>query len=257
MALIPLYDTNPLRYIRHPYVTWALLAANILVFFFVEKGGIGDADQGSAVAFGLIPAVFDNLGERPADLAYVPSGLTLLTYAFLHGGFWHLLGNMVFLWVFADNIEDAMGHVRFLIFYCLCAIGGGYAYVLSAADSPAPLIGASGAIAGIVAAYFILHPYAKVWILLLGRIPLRLNAVWVLGFWIVFQVYTAFAGVGDSQVAWWTHVGGLVTGAVLVLVLRRRGTVLFSRADPGAPIVAPVASPPPPPPEIDGPWGRR
>jgi membrane associated rhomboid family serine protease len=256
MALIPLHDANPLRHISHAYVTWGLLIANVAIFFLVEHGGIGDVARGTVVAFGLIPAVFDNLGERPADLAFVPSSLTLLTYSFLHSDVWHLLGNMVFLWVFGDNIEDAMGHVRFFAFYCLCAIGGGYAYVLASPDSPAPLIGASGAIAGIIAAYFILHPYAKVWILLLGRIPLRLHALWVLGFWIVFQLYTAVAGVGDSQVAWWTHVGGLMTGAVLVLFLRRRGTVLFSRADPGAPIAAPVA-PPPPPPEIDGPWSRR
>jgi membrane associated rhomboid family serine protease len=251
MALIPLYDANPLRYIRYPYVTWALLAANVAVFFLVEAGGIGNADQASAIAFGLIPAVFDHLAERPAALAEVPSSLTLLTYAFFHGDIWHLLGNMIFLWVFADNIEDALGHFRFLVFYCLCAIGGGYAYILSAPDSQAPLIGASGAIAGIIAAYFMLTPFAKVWILLLARIPLRLDAFWVLGFWIVFQVYSAFAGTGDSQIAWWTHVGGLATGAVLVLFLRRRGVALFARTDPGAPVA------PAPPPEIDGPWGRR
>jgi len=253
MALIPLHDANPLRHIRHAYVTWGLLIANVAIFFLVERGGFGEADQAPVVAFGLIPVVFEHLRELPAELAIVPSSLTLLTYAFFHSDFWHLLGNMVFLWVFADNIEDAMGHVRFLAFYCLCAIGGGYAYVYSAPDSAAPLIGASGAIAGIVAAYFMLHPYAKVWILLLGRIPLRLNALWVLGFWIVFQVFTAVAGVGDSKVAWWTHVGGLMTGAVLVLFLRRRGTVLFSRTDPGAPVAAPAATPP----EIDGPWSRR
>ena len=255
MALIPLYDTNPLRHIRYPYVTWAILAANVAIFFLFEGGGFGEADQAPVVAFGLIPVVFENIRQLPAELAVVPSGLTLLTYAFLHSDFWHLLGNMVFLWVFADNIEDAMGHVRFLVFYCLCAIGGGYAYVLSAPDSAAPLIGASGAIAGVIAAYFMLHPYAKVWILLFARIPLRLHALWVLGFWIVFQFYTALAGGGDSRVGWWTHVGGLITGAVLVLFLRRRGTVLFSRADPGAPLAAPV--PATAPPEIDGPWSRR
>jgi len=247
VALIPLSDANPLRYIRYPYVAWALLAANIAVFFLVEAGGIGNGEKASAIAFGLIPAVFDHLAERPAELAGVPSSLTLLTYAFFHGDFWHLLGNMVFLWVFADNVEDAMGHFRFLVFYCLTAIGGGYAYVLSAPDSEAPLIGASGAIAGIIAAYFLLTPYAKVWILLLAPIPLRLNALWVLGFWIVFQVYSALAGTGDSQIAWWTHVGGLATGAVLVLFLRRRGVVLFARTDPDAPVA------PAPPPEIDGP----
>jgi len=251
VALIPLNDANPLRYIRYPYVTWALLAANVAVFVVVETGGIRNAEKASAIAFGLIPAVFDRLAERPAEFARVPSSVTLLTYAFFHGDFWHLLGNMVFLWVLADNIEDAMGHVRFLLFYCLSAIGGGYAYILSASDSQAPLIGASGAIAGIIAAYFMLHPYAKVWILLLGRIPIRLNAFWVLGFWMVVQVYSAFAGNGDSRIAWWTHVGGLVTGAILVLFLRRRGVTLFARTDSGAPVA--VA----PQPEIDGPWGRR
>jgi membrane associated rhomboid family serine protease len=139
---------------------------------------------------------------------------------------------MVFLWVFADNVEDATGHARFLVFYGLTAIGGGIAYVLSAPSSTSPLIGASGAIAGIIAAYFMLTPYAKVWILVLGPIPVRLRALWVLGFWIAFQVYSALAGTGDSQIAWWTHVGGLATGAVLILFLRRRDVALFAKSAP-------------------------
>jgi membrane associated rhomboid family serine protease len=251
VALIPLYDNNPLRHIRYPYVTWALLAINVGVFLFVEGAGMDGVDQASAIEFGLIPAVFDRLAERPVELAAIPSALTLLTYAFFHGNFWHLLGNMVFLWVFADNVEDALGHLRFLVFYCLSAIGGGCAYILSAPSSESPLIGASGAIAGIIAAYFMLTPYAKVWILVLGPIPVRLRALWVLGFWIAFQVYSALTGRGDSQIAWWTHVGGLVTGAVLVLFLRRRDVPLFASADPGVP------APPIEPREIDGPWGRR
>jgi rhomboid family protein len=242
VALIPLYDTNPLRHIRYPYVTWALLAANTAVFFFVEAGGRGGADKISAVEFGLIPAVFNGLAERPGDLAVVPGGVTLLTYAFFHGDFWHLAGNMIFLWVFADNVEDAVGHFRFLVFYCLCAIGGGVAYMLSAPSSESPLIGASGAIAGIIAAYFMLTPYAKVWILLLGPIPVRLRALWVLGFWIAFQFYSAFSGTSDSQIAWWTHVGGLATGAVLILFLRRRDVALFASTDP--PAAMPPAEPP-------------
>jgi len=232
VAPIPLYDAKPLRHIRYPYVTWALLAANTAVYFFVEAGLTGSVDKTAAVEFGLIPAVFDGLGGRPVDLAAVPSVVTLLSYAFLHGNFWHLLGNMIFLWVLADNVEDAMGHVRFLVFYCLTAIGGGLAYILSAPSSTSPLIGASGAIAGIVAAYFMLTPYAKVWILVLGPIPVRLRALWVLGFWIALQVYSAFASTGDSQIAWWTHVGGLATGALLILFLRRPDVALFASSPP-------------------------
>src|SRR5690606_28141004 len=124
--------------------------------------------------------------------------------------FWHLIGNMVFLWVFADNVEDAMGHVRYAIFYLLCALGAGYAYVLSAPASQAPVVGASGAIAGVVAAYFMLHPTQKIWVLLFGRIPVRLGAIWVLGAWILFQVYSIVTAGPDDEVAWWSHVGGLV-----------------------------------------------
>jgi len=127
VARIPLYDTDPHRHIRYPYVTWLLLVANVALYFFVEAGWTGSTDKTAAVEFGLIPAVFDGLADRPADLAAVPSVVTFLTYAFFHGNFWHLLANMVFLWVFADYVEDAMGHARFLVFYCLTAIGGGLA----------------------------------------------------------------------------------------------------------------------------------
>ena len=219
--------------------------------------------------FGLIPAAFNHLEERPEDFAVVPDYLTLVTYSFFHADFWHLAGNMIFLWVFADNVEDSLGHLRFLVLLPALAAGAGYAFVLSDPESAAPVIGASGAVAGIVAAYLLLHPRAKVWILAFARIPLHLSALWVLGFWIVFQVYAVLtAGPGD-EVAWWAHLGGFVTGAVLVLFLRRRGVGLFGRRAPLPGEVAPVAPPPlsdverPPPqaedepPDVDGPWGRR
>jgi membrane associated rhomboid family serine protease len=125
------------------------------------------------------------------------------------------------------------------------------------------VIGASGAIAGIVAAYFTLYPYAKVWILVFGRIPLRLNALLILGFWILFQVYAlvAVGGGGENEVAWWTHIGGLVVGAFLVLIMRRPGVRLFARPPPVLPTLPPAAPPaavaPGPPPYVDGPWSRR
>ena len=237
MPIIPVHDGKALTHIVRPYVAWGLIAANVLVYLIVEGGGIEtEASQASVLSFGLIPAVFNNYVALPVGFTEIPGAFTLVTYAFLHGNFWHLVGNMVFLWVFADNVEDAMGHVRFLVFYCLCAVGAGYAYVLSDPSTQAPVVGASGAVAGVVAAYFILHPFQKIWVLALGRIPLRLSAVWVLGFWMLFQVYSVVAADPGEPVAWWSHIGGLITGALLVLVMRRRGVALFER-DIGSPAV--------------------
>lgn len=230
MPFIPVHDGKSLSHIHLPYVTWGLIAINVLVFFIGQGGGFEQASEGSVISFGLIPAVFNHVVELPPDFAEIPAPATLLTYSFLHGDFWHLIGNMVFLWVFADNVEDAMGHVRYAIFYLLCALGAGYAYVLSAPASQAPVVGASGAIAGVVAAYFMLHPTQKIWVLLFGRIPVRLGAIWVLGAWILFQVYSIVTAGPDDEVAWWSHVGGLVCGAILVLVLRRPGVPLFDKS---------------------------
>lgn len=201
------------------------------------------------LSFGLIPGVFNDYFVLPDDLVVVSDQMTLLTYAFLHGSLWHLVGNMVFLWVFADNVEDAFGHVRFIIFYVLCAIGAGYAYVLTDPTSQAPVIGASGAVAGIVAAYLMLHPRQKVWVLVLARVPLRLSAFWVLGFWVLFQVYAILVAQPGDEVAWWSHIGGLITGAILVVFLRRRGVPLFDRAQ-ALPAPAPLG-------KIDDNRGRR
>jgi membrane associated rhomboid family serine protease len=228
MAFIPLYDSNPLRHISRPWVTYAFILINIVVFFFIEGGGFSGADRATVITFGLIPATLGDLAMRPEDLELIPDYLTLITYAFFHGDFWHLLGNMLFLWVFGDNVEDSLGHVRYFIFYCLCAVGAGLAFYISVPTSESPLIGASGAIAGVVAAYLVLHPHAKIWILIFARIPIRISALWVLGFWLAYQIYGIVTS-GESEVAWWSHIGGFVTGAILVLFLKRRGIRLFDR----------------------------
>jgi membrane associated rhomboid family serine protease len=228
MAFIPLYDTNPHRYIRWPFVNWALIGVSALVFVVLQHGGTADAARAGVISFGLIPATLNHAAERPADLALVPDQVTLLTYAFFHGDFWHLAGNMLFLWVFGDNVEDSLGHLRYLLFYCLVAAAAGIAFVWSAPGSESPLIGASGAVAGIVAAYLILHPHAKVWVLVLARIPLRISALWILCFWILFQIY-GIVIAGATEVAYWAHIGGFVSGAALVPLLRRPGVRLFDR----------------------------
>ncbi|TJW44469.1 MAG: rhomboid family intramembrane serine protease, partial [Mesorhizobium sp.] len=185
-----------------------------------------------------------------------------LTYSFLHADIFHLGGNMLFLWVFGDNVEDALGHVRYLVFYLLCAVGGAFFQGLVAWDSQVPLIGASGAIAGVVAAYLILYPRVKVWVLAFARIPLRIPAFIPLILWILFQV-VMFAAGGEDQVSWACHIGGIITGAVLVLVLRSRGVPLLAGAD-GEPEVAADQTPVPaepvasdlPPAQPAPRWGR-
>ena len=251
MVFIPIHDGNPLRHIRYPWVAWGIIATNVLVFLVEWATG----PEIAAYTFGLIPAVFNGEVLRPDELWQIPDAVTLITYAFVHGDLLHLAGNMIFLWVLADNVEDALGHVRYLIFYLLCGIAAGWAFVLSDPTSEAPLIGASGAVGGTVAAYLLLHPRARIWILVFLRIPIRLRAMYVLGFWVIFQ-FVALFGIGEDEVAWWAHIGGLVAGAVLVIFMRRRGVPLF--AEDVVPEQASGSNPESAPQSgwIKGPWRR-
>lgn len=226
---VPLHDENYLKAIDRQYVTIGLIALNVLVFIF-EAMGLTEAVIAS---FAIIPAelvttagfvVNDSIEQTVA----VPERLTLLSYMFFHGDFLHLAGNMLFLWVFGDNVEDSMGHLRFLIFYFACGIFAGLVHVFMVPGSPNPLIGASGAVAGVIAAYLMLHPRVRVWVLAFQAIPLRLSAAAVLGIWVVTQfVMVLLPEVGP--VAWWAHIGGLIAGAVLILVMRRSDVPLFDR----------------------------
>lgn len=217
---IPLHDANTLKRIRLQYVTFALIAVNIAVYLATVAEG-ESWTQGAEIGFGYIPAVAFDHADLPPGYAVIPENLTYLTYAFFHADFLHIAGNMLFLWVFGDNVEDAMGHLRFLLFYLLSAAAGAGFHGLVDPQSQAPLIGASGAVAGIIAAYLILHPRVKVWVLAFGRIPLRIPAWIALAAWIAFQFAMFLSGL-DEQVSFSAHVGGIIAGAVLVLLLRRR-----------------------------------
>jgi membrane associated rhomboid family serine protease len=231
---VPIYDDNPLRAIETPYVTRALIVVTTLIYAVFQSGLLFDADDATAGGFAVVPAAV--LGGAPLrdTLAVIPEPITFATYMFLHGSWWHLIGNMLFLWVFGDNVEDAMGHWRFLAFYLLCGVLAGLVYAVTAPASEAPLVGASGAIAGCISAYLILHPRVKLWVLVFGRIPLKITATWAIGAWIVWQVGGALLHV-DDETAWWAHIGGLVAGAVLIPVLRRKGVPLFDQGLPASP----------------------
>ncbi len=224
---IPLHDANSLKHIKLQYVTLAIIAANVIVWILttLDAESFGTA---AVLGFGFIPAVVHDTAELAPQFVYLPEEFSYVTYSFLHGDFWHLAGNMLFLWVFGDNVEDAFGHVRYALFYVICAAAGAFAHGLLLWESESPLIGASGAVAGVVAAYLMLHPHVKVWVLALARIPIRLPAWIPLAFWVAFQ-FVMVAILPEDQVSWAAHVGGIVAGALLVLVLRRRGVPLFDR----------------------------
>lgn len=240
---IPLHDTNKLDHVRIQYVTLAIILANCAIWlFFGTTLFVGEsAVRATIVSYGFIPAVANGYEALPEAFQAAPAFAKYLTYSFLHADFMHLAGNMLFVWVFGDNVEDAMGHLKFALFYAACAIAGALLHSFVFPASEAPLIGASGAAAGIIAAYLLLHPNVKVWILALGRIPLRLSAIWVIGAWIGFQVFNFLFSVGD-EVSWSAHVGGIAAGIILLPLLKRSDVPLFDRT-PAEEVIPPVPPP--------------
>lgn len=231
MVFIPLHDDNPRVLIAHPWVTWGLIVACATAFFYQTAGG-AQSYQHLVVGFGLIPAVLVGGNQLSADFYLVPAVATLVTSLFLHGDILHLAGNMLYLWVFGDNIEDSMGHGKFLIFYLICGMAAGLTQVLADTSSLTPTIGASGAISGVLGAYLILHPRARILVPIL-IFPVYLPAFVLLLLWIGLQVYNA-AGSGPSGggVAWLAHIGGFLAGMALIAAFRHKAMPLFGGRPP-------------------------
>jgi membrane associated rhomboid family serine protease len=218
--VVPIYDDNPWRLPHRPIVTWGLIALNILIF--LGEIGIVPVPDGIFARLGVTPDTFLGNSVMPSLLGPVS---TLFTYMFLHADWGHLLGNMIFLWVFGDDVEEALGRLRFLIFYLASGALAALAYIASDINSDIPLIGASGAIAGVVVAYVMLRPCARVTVLV-TIIPLRLSAYWVIGAFVLMQIIN-LDSASRSEVAYWCHAGGMVAGALLLLLLRPAGVRLF------------------------------
>jgi membrane associated rhomboid family serine protease len=226
--VIPLRDTIPTR--TFPGMTIALIAANVLVF--LHQASLGQRAAGAFVAaFGAVPAQITGAAPHAAPLLAPP--LTLLTSMFLHGGFAHLLGNMVFLWIFGNNVEDATGHLRFVLFYILCGVAAALSHVLTNPASTVPMVGASGAISGVLGGYFLLYPHARiVTLVFLGFFAqtVQIPAFFFLGLWFLMQILPAVLSIGSAGggVAWFAHVGGFVAGMVLLIPFKRRRVRLWS-----------------------------
>jgi membrane associated rhomboid family serine protease len=228
--MFPLRDDNPTTIT--PIVTWTLIAINVMVFLYQLSLG-PRASELFAYKYGAIPAVVVGTQSLPGSLAVIPPAGSLFTSMFLHGGWMHLIGNMWFLWVFGNNIEEAMGSLRFTLFYLLCGILASASHILSNTGSTLPSVGASGAIAGVLGAYAMLYPRARVWTLIFLFVFVRLMYIpagLVLGFWFVLQILNGSAAGGQSGggVAFWAHVGGFVAGIVLVGLFKKRTIRFFN-----------------------------
>ena len=227
--MFPISDDNPR--LNTPVVTWALIGACVLVFLWQFLLG-QEQGQIAVFQFGMIPARL--FGEVELSRAAVPAWSTVFTSMFMHGGFLHLALNMLFLWVFGDNVEDSMGRLRYLVFYLVCGVAAAMTQALINPDSTIPMIGASGAISGVLGAYLLLHPYATVRVLIfivLFVTIVHVPAMFVLGLWFLTQLGSAALTQTDGPgVAFWAHVGGFVAGMALVPVFKQKKVRLLEPA---------------------------
>jgi membrane associated rhomboid family serine protease len=227
--MIPLKADTPST--SRPYVTFSLIAICSAVFLWQRSLDLNSARQ-VVDALGAIPAVLLTEARLPHDLEWIPRYETPFTSMFLHGGWMHLLGNMLFLWIYGDNVEDAMGHVRYLLFYFLCGIAAVLAQAFANPQSAYPIIGASGAISGVLGAYLLLFPRTKVLTLVLLPFfftTLRLPAMLLLLLWFAVQLVSDLAvSGGGASVAFRAHIGGFLAGMLLAPILKRREVRLFA-----------------------------
>ncbi len=225
--MIPLRDANPSS--RTPWVTFLIIGLNVLAFLYEVALPQPRLEQ-LIFTMGMVPARVTVFPADPA-ITFGDAFLPLFSSMFLHGGWLHLIGNMWFLWIFGDNIEDRLGHVRYVIFYLVCGLGAGLAHTLFNLNSTVPSIGASGAIAGVLGGYLLLYPHARVLTLIpIGFLYMtELPAYIVLALWFVIQLFSGTASLGARDasaggVAWWAHIGGFLLGLALVK--------LFAQAPP-------------------------
>ncbi len=215
--MIPLKDDNPTS--TKPIVTYFIIGSCILIFVAQLSSQAYKTGQ-LFYSYGLIPSVLMGHNQLPMDLYAIPGWLTIFTSMFMHGGFMHLIGNMLYMWIFADNIEDNLGPKKFFIFYILAGVGAAMTQVFMDTHSQVPMVGASGAIGGVLGAYLINHPNARVLVLIpFGFFSqlIKIRALYVLGFWFILQFISSGGGV-----AYAAHIGGFISGMILILFFNKK-----------------------------------
>jgi membrane associated rhomboid family serine protease len=228
--MIPISDDNPSRSVA--YVNWAIIALCVAVFLW--QLSLGDAaDERAIFIYGFVPALLLGHAKLNAVLNGPAPALTLITSMFMHGGWLHLGGNMLYLWIFGNNVEDIMGHVRYLIFYLVCGVAAALTHGLGNPHSTIPMLGASGAISGVLAAYVLVYPGARITVILpLGVLlyPVKIAAIFVVGFWFAIQLLSAaMTNPAQPGVAFLAHVGGFCAGLLLTPFFKYSDISLFGR----------------------------
>ena len=233
MFFLPLFDR--LASTRTPLVSWGILITCIVVFLW-QLSLDSYSSRLVTLKYGVIPSILFGHQSFPPELQFIHPYFSIITSMFLHGGWLHIASNMLYLWIFADNIEESMGHFKFILFYIICGAVAAFAQSIISPHSITPMIGASGGIAGILGAYIVLHPRAPVQVLIIILIFIRfisLPAWAVLGIWIGTQFAAAPVAFSDEGgVAYFAHIGGFVAGACLIPFFKRRGLPLFGKYDP-------------------------
>jgi membrane associated rhomboid family serine protease len=224
--MLPIKDNNPTNIT--PWVTYAIITVNVVVFLVTVSL---DPRAASLVnlQYGAIPAVLFGHADLPPEFSPFPAGfgfLSVFSAMFMHGGWMHLGGNMLYLWIFGNNVEDAMGHFRFLMFYLLCGVAAAFGHGILDTQSQIPMIGASGALAGVLGAYFLLYPKARVLVWFFWVFIFYVPAVVVLGFWFITQVINFGSGAGGG-IAWVAHIAGFIAGMALIPLFKHRSVPLW------------------------------
>ena len=221
--MIPLKDENPTN--KKPIVSYCIIGFCVVIF--LSQLGLSESElRDFTYSYGLIPSVLMGIDQLPNDLFKISPVGTIFTSMFMHGGWMHLIGNMLYMWIFADNIEDDLGILNFVIFYLICGIGAAMSQVLMDINSQIPMIGASGAIGGVLGAYLINYPNAKVLVLIpFGFFSqlIKIRALYVLGFWFVLQFINSFlSSSSGGGVAYAAHIGGFISGVILILFFNKK-----------------------------------
>ena len=221
MFFFPISDINKTK--NKPILSWMVIVCCILIFIYQQNLDY-HSKQTTILTFGMIPSVIFNIKQLSDELVIIPSYMTLVSSMFLHGGWMHLIGNMAYLYIFGDNIEDKLGKIKFIIFYVSCGIFAALSQALVDINSETPMIGASGAISGVLGAYLVLFPKKDIkvflWFLIFIKI-FRIPAMYVIGCWIFIQFFS-LNNSEESNIAYVAHIGGFIAGIILIFILREK-----------------------------------
>ncbi len=234
MFFFPLSDQNPTK--NKPIICWIIITICIILFFWQQT--LSNENQGKLIlSFGMIPSVIFGFRELSYELILIPSELTIFTSIFLHGGWMHLIGNMMYLYIFGDNIEDCMGKFRFIIFFGLCGVIAALSQSYVNLQSPIPMIGASGAVSGVLGGYLLLFPKAKIrvffWFLIFIKI-FNVPSLIVLGGWLLIQFFSFDLNSSDSNIAYAAHIGGFISGMIFIKIFKKKGYNNLSKLGKGS-----------------------